>query len=344
MILVTGGTGLVGSHLLYRLAQGNTPVRAIKRSASNTELVKKLFLYYSPDGENLFNKIQWVEGDVTDIFTIEDALEGVEKVYHCAALVSFDPRDRNKMEKINSEGTANVVNACLDAGVKKLCYVSSVAALGRTKDNSEMIDESTQWKTSPENSFYAITKYNAEREVWRGAEEGLNVVMVNPCVIIGPGDWNVSSSMMFRVAANGLKIYAEGKNAFVDVRDVACCMEKLMDSEIKSERFLTTSENLPFKKVFDTVLNEFGKPATKIKVTPLMSKFGWRIEKIKTGIFGGTPRITKETAMAAHQTYLYSSEKIKNKLNFEFIPVEEAIRNACGFYKKKMKNIYGDSL
>lgn len=335
MILVTGGTGLVGSHLLFRLAQGAIPVRAIKRTSSNTELVKKIFGYYAAEGEKLFSKIEWVEGDVTDIFSLEDALEGVEKVYHCAAIVSFDPRDQAKMEKTNAEGTANVVNACLDAKVKKLCYVSSVAALGRTRDNSELIDENTQWKTSPENSFYAITKYNAEREVWRGAEEGLDVVMVNPCVIIGPSDWNVSSSMMFRVAYNGLKIYAEGSNAFVDVRDVAECMEKLMESEIKSERFLTTSENLPFKKVFDTVLREFGKKETRIKVRPWMSAVGWRVEKWKTKVFGGQPRITRETAMAAHQHYCYSSEKIKNRLGHQFIPVEEAVKNACGFYKQK---------
>ena len=205
MILVTGGTGLLGTHLLIELCKGDEKIRAIKRERSNLALVEQLFCFYNAEnGKQLFSKIEWIDADINDIIELEDAFEGVDTVYHCAAVVSFDPKDYTRTDKINREGTANVVNCCLDAKVKKLCHVSSTAAIGRTKE-SEVITEKNSWKNTPENSWYAISKYNAEREVWRGIEEGLNAVIVNPCVILGPSDWNSSSSSLFQTAAKGLK-------------------------------------------------------------------------------------------------------------------------------------------
>jgi dihydroflavonol-4-reductase len=191
MILVTGGTGLVGSHLLYDLVKSGASVRALKRAGSDLKGVLKTFSFYSQVPEELFSRIQWVEGDIEDMASLEDAMEGADKVYHCAAIVSFLPQDRSAMLRVNVEGTANVVNACLQKQVSKLCHVSSIASLGRNS-TSDLVNEETHWKTSPQNSWYAISKYGAEREVWRGAEEGLKVVVVNPSVILGPGSWNKS--------------------------------------------------------------------------------------------------------------------------------------------------------
>ena len=226
MILVTGGTGLLGSHLLFQLVKHGKKVRAIKRKGSNTAMVERIFSYYSDDPHGIFSSIEWMDADILDYGAMEDALDGIEEVYHCAAVVSFDSRDHNLMKKVNTGATANLVNLCLHHKVKKFCHVSSIATLGRT-DNDGVTDEETYWKTSRKNSFYSVSKYGAEREVWRAMEEGLNAVIVNPSVILGPGFWHGNSGL-FRLVDHGLKYYTEGVNGYVDVRDVANAMILLM--------------------------------------------------------------------------------------------------------------------
>jgi dihydroflavonol-4-reductase len=335
MILVTGGTGLVGSHVLYDLARKGQEVRALRRNASDLETVKKLFSYYSPDGNTLFSSIHWVEGDILDNSSLEDSLEGISAVYHCAAMISFKPEDRKRMLQVNVEGTANMVNSCLHAGVKRLCHVSSIASLGRNSVKG-MITEETHWKTSPANSWYAISKYGAEREVWRGAEEGLDVVVVNPSVILGPGDWNKSSMVMFQLASKGLNYYTSGKTGYVDVRDVSEMMIRLMESGVKGERYILNSENIALRTFFDWMLEGFGKPKASIQVKPWLAEIGWRFEKLKSSLLGKEPRITMETARAANEVHEFSSEKIKKFLKVEFKPVHETVNEVCTYYKSKI--------
>jgi len=327
MILVTGATGLVGSHLLVELIKQGKRIRALKREGSDISLVEKLFSYYNipfPD------KSIWVEGDVTDYFSLLDAMEGVEQVYHCAAIVSFANNDEAKMMKVNVEGTANVVNTALEKGVKKLCHVSSVAALGRA-DNDKIMTEETQWKISNKNSAYAVSKYGAEREVWRAAEEGLNTVIVNPCIIIGPGDLAKSSGRMIQSIRKGLKFYPGGANSFIDVRDVAKIMITLTESEIKNQRFILAAENLEYKKVFELIAAALGKRAPSIRASSLMSEFAWRAAWF-AGLFSKeNPFITRETAMTGQQRNVYSNKKIEEKLGWKFIPMKEAVENACRF-------------
>lgn len=277
-----------------------------------------------------------MEGDVSDIFSLEDALEKVEYVYHAAAVVSFDPKDRDLMTLINEKGTANLVNACLDAGVRKLCHVSSTAALGRSK-NAELITESTQWKNAPENSWYAITKYNAEREVWRGIEEGLPAVIVNPCVILGPADWNTGSSAMFRNGSKGMKFYSDGGNAVVDVRDVVQAMVALMESDIQEERFLVVGSNTTFRDLFNKIGAAYGKKESRFRAGSFLTGFAWRWEKFICRLTGRKPLITRETARAAHQTYRYDNSKIRKAIGIEFRSVDEMIANAVDFFRKENK-------
>jgi dihydroflavonol-4-reductase len=336
MILVTGGTGLVGSHLLYDLIRKGASVRALKRPGSSLAAVLRTFSYYCSNPEDLCARIDWVEGDICDIASVEDALEGVDLVYHVAAVVSFNPRDREQMLRVNVEGTANMVNACLLKNVKKLCHVSSIATLGRNSTR-DRVSEETHWKTSPENSWYAISKYGAEREVWRAAEEGLNVVVVNPSLIIGPGDWTKGSIAVFRMASRGLKFYTSGKTGYVDVRDVSRAMIALMESEIQGERFILNGANLPFRTFFDMMHQEFGKPNASIRVSPFLAALGWRTEKIRAMLKGSEPVITQETAKAANYSYEFAADKIKAAIKFEFIPIEQSVKEICGFFKKEME-------
>jgi len=249
MILITGATGLVGSHLAFELIRSGHAVRALRRPDSRFEMIKKVFSLYSDNPEELFSKIEWVDGDILDIFSLEDAMEGAEEVYHCAALVSFLPEDKKRLIRINTEGTANVVNAALEKKIRKLCHVSSIAALGRPEHQSDLIDENLVWKPSKHNSAYAISKYGAEREVWRGTAEGLDAVIVNPSIVLGLAGPGMGSSRIFNTVRDGLKFYPPGKNGFVDVRDVARAMILLMESDIRNERFILNAENLEYKKL-----------------------------------------------------------------------------------------------
>ncbi len=338
MILVTGGTGLVGAHLLVELLQKNKTIKALRRS-DDLSLVRRILSYYFADADEMLNKIEWVYGDVTDIFSLEDAFNNeVTEVYHCAAMVSFNPKDQKKMMDINVNGTANIVNLSIKYNVKKLCYVSSIAALGRTIKPESLITEDTNWKQSSENSNYAISKYGGEREVWRGIEEGLNAVIVNPSVILGPGDWNKGSAQIFKTLSKGTPFYSKGVNGYVDVRDVASSMVALMDSEILNQRFILSAENLNYYDFFSKILTRFGKKAPTILARRTLLEAGWRIEKLKYMITGISPLITRETARTSRNTYYYSSEKIIKALDFTFIPIDKSIKDTCERYLKENKS------
>jgi len=334
MILVTGGTGLVGSHLLQALVREGQAVRAIKRASSDMDMIRKVFDLYSPDPVKDFSLIEWAEADIMDIFSLEEAMEGVEEVYHCAAIVSFLPEDRKRLLRINTEGTANIVNAALEKKIRKLCHVSSIAALGRPENQADLIDENLVWKTSRNNSNYAVSKYGAEREVWRGTAEGLDAVIINPSIILGVAGASQGSSRIFNTVWEGLKFYPPGKNGFVDVRDVVKAMILLMNSDIRNERFILSVDNIEYKRLFDLIAAAMGKPAPHLKVSPMLSGFAWRVEKLRSMVTGVKPLITKETAHTAVQQYEYSNEKIKKELGFEFTPIEETVRHFCGIFMK----------
>jgi dihydroflavonol-4-reductase len=326
MILVTGGTGLVGSHLIRELVHKGEKVRAIRRKESDLSVFKK---YLGDD--TIKDKVEWVEADVTDIYSISDAMEGIHQVYHTAATVSFLPSDKGRMMKVNAEGTANVVNTALDNGIHKLCHVSSVAAIGRT-GKDEVITENSKWTNSSHNSNYALSKYAAEREVWRGIAEGLNAVIVNPSIILGPADWSKGSPRIFSGVFKGLKFYSEGINAFVDVRDVAAVMIRLMESGISNERFIIMSENLSYKELFEKIALGLGKPAPALKAGRLLAGLAWRLDRLRQGITGTEPLVTKETARTASQKNLYSADKVKAALNYSFLSIDQSVKDTCNVF------------
>ncbi len=333
MVLVTGGTGFLGSHLLYHLLNEGEEVRALKRPGSNMDVTKVVFSYYLPDSTDLLKKIEWFEGDLLDIFSLEKALDGIEDVYHCAALVSFQPSDRDRMMHTNIAGTANLVNIALEKNVRKFCHVSSIAAIGRA-DNDKPIDEEVVWKASGRNSNYAKSKYGAEKEVWRGMEEGLNAVIINPSVILGPGDLFSGGGKLIRLVQKGLAFYTDGVNGYVDVRDVVKAMFLLMKSDISNERFIVSSENVSLKDILFQIAEYTSKPAPRYKATPFMSEIAWRVDKVRGLITGRKPFITKETAQTAGNKYFYTSDKLISALDFEFISVKNSLFDSCEYFLK----------
>ena len=335
MILVTGGTGLLGSHLLMRLLEDGNQIRAIYRTQKKRDTVVNIFGYYHSNPEELWQKIEWVKGDVLDLPSLTDAMVGVTQVYHCAAAVTFIPKEEPYMHKVNAEGTANVVNACLDVPNVRFCHVSSVAAIGRD-GSEEIIDEENEWTESTHNAAYAISKHNAEMEIWRGTVEGLNAFMVNPSLIIGPGDWEQSTGVLFKNTWKGLPFYTLGGNCFVDARDVAEVMVRMMKSDIKNERFIVGAENRLHKDVFERLAKNMGKQPPKIKAKRWMTEVVWRFEKLRSAITGAKPFITKEVAQHALQLNSYNNSKVLKQLpDFSFRDMNETFAFVCEQYMKE---------
>ncbi|MBL4704442.1 MAG: NAD-dependent epimerase/dehydratase family protein [Flavobacteriales bacterium] len=331
MILVTGGTGLVGAHILYDLCQTENLVKACKRNSSSLYFIQSIFEFYSPENhQELFAKIEWIDADITDVDAMYDATSGIEIVYHAAAIVSFQKKDVNHMIESNITGTANLVNACKHNKVRKIGHISSVSVLGPAK-NGEPLAEKHFWEISKDNSNYAISKHGAEREVWRINEEGVDIIMVNPSLITGPGDWKKSSTAIFNTVHGGLKFYTEGCTGFVDVRDVSKTIIQLVNSDLKSERFVLSSENVIWRDLFGMISSAFGIKAPTSKVTKSKAEIAWRVFRFFSLFTGKTPQVTKETARSSLRLRYFSSDKIKAETGIEFIPIEESVKTTVAF-------------
>ena len=328
MILVTGGTGLVGAHLLLHLIESRNnateKIRAIYRTIESIEKTRSLFNLYKKI--NLFNFIEWVNADIVDVPSLESAFIGISQVYHCAAIISFDPKDEEKIRKINIEGTANIVNLCLSYNIQKLCYVSSIAALGDLAAHETIITEETEWNPEKPHSDYAISKYGAEMEVWRGQQEGLNILIINPGVIIGPGLQEQGSGLLFKKVADGLSFYTLGTTGFVAVSDVVRICNELMNSDIKNERFTLIAENITFRDILNSIAAALHVQKPTKHAKPYLMELIWRLDWILSVVFGQKRQFTKATAKASYSKSLYSNQKIKDTLNTEFADVKEYIK------------------
>ncbi|WP_159022481.1 NAD-dependent epimerase/dehydratase family protein [Formosa sp. L2A11] len=324
MILVTGGTGLVGSHLLYKLASDKKKIKAIYRSEHKLEVVKKVFSYYTDNVDSLFNSIEWVKTDLLNVPDLDDAFKNITYVYHCAALVSFDPNDYLTLKRTNTQGTTNIVNLCLAHDIKKLCYVSSIATLGESLTNDPVTEE-TYWNPEEDNNVYAITKYGAEMEVWRGTQEGLNAVIVNPGVILGAGNWSQGSGNLFKRVYKNLKYYTNGITGFIDVNDVVNIMIALMQSDVKNKSYILIAEHWSFKHVLQTIAKELGvKPPTKA-IQPWQAQLGWRLDWLQHGLTGKKRILSKQVAQTINTKSTYSTEKITSLLHYKWTPIEDSI-------------------
>lgn len=322
MILVTGGAGLLGAALITQLLDQGKKVRAI----------------YNKTPLPNFNSIniEQLQCNILDVVGLEEAMMGIEEVYHCAAIVTFNPKRKMEMFKINIEGTANMVNIALEAGIKKMVHVSSVAALGRIRED-ELINETMNWTEETSNSNYGQSKYLAELEVWRGIGEGLNAVMVNPVVILGAGDWNSGSSKLFQTAYNEFPWYAEGTTGFVDVKDVVKIMTQLMESDITAQRFIVSAENRSYRDVFTLMAKAFNKKPPHKIVTPLIAKIVWRLEALKSLFTKQDPLVTKETAKTALARVNFDNNKLKKYLpQFSYRAIEDTITETCSVFQHKL--------
>ena len=324
MILVTGGTGLVGAHLLYSLINSGESVRAIHRKSSDLAAVKNVFSFYTNEPNIVFDKIEWMEADITDIPSLANAFKGIEYVYHAAAYISFNPRHYPVLKKVNIEGTANMVNFCLSEGVKKMCYVSSIATIGKDA-NGNLITEETEYNPEADNSVYAITKYGAEMEVWRGTQEGLDVVIVNPGVILGSGIWSSASGGIFRTVYKGLKYYTPGGVGIVDVQDVTQAMIKLLNSPVKNEKYILVAENISYQDLLTKLAESLHKkPPYKLVAKWKMLLFS-NIDWCSYKIFKTKRKLLKATVNSLYNKSFYDASKIEKEIDFNYRSQQKTI-------------------
>lgn len=330
MILVTGGTGLVGSHLLYFLLKENKKVRAIHRKSSDLNAVKTVFSYYSDEPETLFKSIDWIVADITEITSLADAFLGITQVYHAAAYISFDPKNYYKLKKINIEGTANVVNLSLANNVEKLCHVSSIATLGKTLDNSS-ISEETHWDPEANNNVYSITKFGAEMEVWRGTQEGLNVIIVNPGIILGEGFWNSGSGVIIKRAATKKSFYTSGSSGFVDVIDVVKAMIALMNTTIHNAQYVLVGANASYKSLQTTLAKHFQRKPPK-PISKGVLSFLARLNWLSSKLFGSRRILFNSTVRSLFTESSYNTTKIKTAIDYHFIDLDKTLARIANAY------------
>ncbi len=324
MILVTGGTGLVGAHLLLHLVEQGENVHAIYRTRTSIDKTKNLFSLYHKS--HFFEKIEWIEADILDITSLEIAFRNIEFVYHCAALISFDPKDEDAIRKTNIEGTANIVNFCLAFGIKKMLFVSSIAALGDPNAVETVISETTEWNPEKPHSDYAISKYGAEMEVWRGQQEGLSVIIVNPGIILGPGFPEQGSGALFSAVAKGLSFYTLGTTGFIAVTDVIEASVQLMNSDVKNERFTLIENNYTFQEILNCIADSMQMKHPQWHATPFLMNVFWRMDWFLSTFFFQKRKLSRSSAKASYSKSNYDNSKIKAVLNIEFKSVKDYIK------------------
>ncbi|MFS4415968.1 NAD-dependent epimerase/dehydratase family protein [Maribacter sp. 2307ULW6-5] len=333
MVLVTGGTGLVGSHLLYQLCRSGAETKALYRSESGLEKVKKVFSYYTDAPGALLERIIWVKGDILDLPSLETAFEGVKTVYHAAALISFDPKQHRNLEKTNVEGTANVVNLCIAHKVKKLCHVSTIGCIGRSP-NGEEANEETPWNAQHHN-VYALSKKMAEMEVWRGTQEGVPAVIVNPGVVLGPGFWTSGSGRFSTAAQKGGAFYPPGGTGFVSVSSVVGAMLALMASKAQNERFILVDGNKSYRELLTAIAQHLGvRPPTR-ELAPWQLHLGRFLETCASLFTGRERRLTKDTIKGLLQRQWYSTEKLEQTVTLKKTPLSDTLAFCCAQFKKE---------
>jgi len=327
MVLVTGASGFLGQHLVRYLSAQGVKVRA-------------LYNRHAPAGElNALPGIEWVHCDLLDVTGVEEVMQGISEIYHIAAIVSFDPKKRDEMLHFNPESTANIVNEALQQGIRKIVYVSSVAALGRSGDAEKEITEEEEWGESKYNSVYGISKYLAETEIWRGIGEGLNAAIVNPGIILGAGTGHDLSAQLMKIAYREFPFYSCGLTSFVDAEDVVKAMVMLMDADIENERFILSSGNYFYKEIFTLMAKSLNKKPPRYPANSFMTGLGWRMSKVMSVLSGKRTIITKETALNANMRSYYNNRKFLEAFpGFSYTPIDQSIdrmaRSFIKFYKK----------
>ncbi len=335
---ITGATGLVGSHVLIRLLLEGFAVKALYRSNPNLQKLQDISKFYSSSLNELLETVEWIEGDINDYYSLIDAIDEGTTVFHCAAFVSFNHSDRHRLKQVNEEGTANMVDAAIEKKAGKFIFISTIGTLG-TPEKGHLTDENCAWQAKHRHSAYSQSKFRGEMEVWRGTKEGLNAIIINPSVILGPCDINQSTGKLFKLIASQPKFYTTGSTGYVDVRDVANACVCLVNSDIVNERFILNGANIPFNEFMTLTANSLNLKPPTIEANELMTSIAWRLEWLKSLISCTQPSLTRDSARIAHSESAYSSEKFIQATNYQFNPIEQTISETAEWMLTYQKDL-----
>ena len=324
MILVTGGTGMIGAHILLALAKEKDKIRAIYRRTESLNYIKYLFQKLLPENPDFFNRIEWVKTDLSDLGGLDVAFKGVKFVYHCAAKVSFAEFNEQKLMKTNVEGTTNIVNLCIKHRINKIGYVSSIASIGADK-NVELVTENHTWSIGQKHTPYAYSKYGAELEVWRAAQEGIDVIIVNPGVILGAHFWHRSSGTIFKFIYKGLKYYTLGNISIVGLDDVVKSLILLMNSPLKNERFILVAKNLKQKKILDKIAIKLNKKKPYLPITKRILYIFFILDKFFSSLGLKKKILSPALIEELCNNKKYDGSKILRKINFTYTKIDDVI-------------------
>ncbi|MFN2260713.1 MAG: NAD-dependent epimerase/dehydratase family protein [Psychroflexus sp.] len=324
MNLVSGATGLVGCHLLAKLILEKSACRAMYRTEIKKNHAIKVIQKYGISETEIAQYVDWQKADILRIPDLEVAFQNIKYVYHCAGFISNSPADYKKMRKVNIEGTANMVNTALAFGIKKFCHVSSIATLGQPLAD-EAITEETPNNLENKQSAYSISKYGAEIEIWRASQEGLDVVIVNPGIILGDGFLSSGSGKIIEKASTGFKFYPQKTTGFVSVYELADAMILLMKSDTKRERFILVSENLSFKTLMREIAIQFDSEPPKVALKPWMLYLAWLMEILKSSFSSHRRQLTRRSISSFFKTNYYDASKIENAIGFKFQNISKSV-------------------
>jgi len=332
MIAVTGATGFIGSHLLAYLLLDGSNVIGVCRNKESIKKAEEVLNLYNIDEGVIQSQLEWVEADVRDVFALSEIFSEVDYVYNCAGMVSFHPKDRDALISTNVKGTASVVDAAMASCVRKVCHVSSIAALGELPDG-ELHDEDVMWNGEKNRSFYSLTKHSAENEMWRGVAENLSTVIISPSVVLGEIPGERAGAGLFTSIKNGLSFYTVGATGFVDVRDVCKAMLRAMQSDLTDEKLIVSAGNYSYQDVLSRIARSYGIKKKLRKASPFLLSVFWRLTHLYSFFSRTSPLITKETARSANSVSFYNNAKSIEILGFKYTALDDTIKRLTKYYK-----------
>ena len=332
-VFLTGSTGLVGGHLLIHLHHSGRRVRALIRPSSSFEQLHLICVFYRQSFEELFEAVDWVYGDTLDYISLCDLLNGAEEVFHCAGIVSFDSRNSRQLFQTNIQGTSNMVDAAIKCSVKRFCFISSISALGNT-NGPNFINEETPRMNEEIYSVYSDSKFRSELEVWRANSEGLETVILNPGVVLGPGISSKGSLLLFQTVQKGMPFYTNATTGYIDVRDICRAGIELMEKGLFGKRFILVSENIGDKELLSMIALEFKVKPPRYHVGKKLLQLSACLSEFISKLMGLEPKLTKDLVKAVQCPHKYSSQQIKTALNFQFTPLRKTIQDTCLFIKE----------
>lgn len=323
MILVTGGTGHIGNVLVKELLSRGEKVRVlVLRGEDRAPL----------DG----CEVEWVEGNVLDQMTLETAAQGVDVVYHLAGIISISPGQDELVNRVNVEGTRNLLNAALFQKVRRVIYTSSIHALTRPPHGTT-IDETLPFDADNEAGEYDRSKARASLEVLKAVSRGQDCVIVCPTGVIGPYDYRLSEigQLILDTAKGKTQFEIDGAYDFVDVRDVARGMIMACEKGRCGEAYILGGERITVREIYDTIVTVTGARGARVKVPAGVARAAAHLAVPWYRLTRTKPIFTPYSLETVFSNSVISIQKARSELGYSPMSLQRSIADAIDWFKEQ---------